>query len=73
MSITGKIAKRIFGGFIILSVINYMFVLFIDNLNINIEIWVWNLSRFFESLVIFIMNMLFFTMLYGLRTWGVGQ
>ncbi len=73
MAIGRRILKRILGGFIFFSVLNYIFTLFIENININLEIWIWNLSKFIETVVIFIMNMIFFTLLYGLKTWGVGK
>lgn len=73
MAIGRKIFKRILGGFIFFSVLNFMFTLFIENLDINVEIWIWNLSKFIETLVIFLVNIIFFSMLYGLKSWGIGK
>jgi len=70
MSITLKIFRRVLLGFIFLSIINYAMASLIKNLNLVIKILWWDLSGYFESLIIFMINMFLFIALYGLRLYG---
>lgn len=70
MSITLRIFRRVIVGFLFLSVINYAMAVLIKNLNLVIKILWWDLSGYFESLIIFMINMFLFMALYGLRLYG---
>lgn len=70
MSITFRIFRRVLAGFVIFSVINYAISIFIENLSLVVKILWWDLSKYFESVIIFMVNMLLFIGLYGLRMYG---
>ncbi len=64
MSITGKIAKKLIGGFIILSVVNILVTNFILGLGITFKVGFIDLSQLFTSFLLTIVSLIEFIFLY---------